>query len=55
MVDVSGKAPTFQTATATGVIEAGQEILTAVSEGNVKKGDVLGVPGGRDHGSEKNL
>jgi cyclic pyranopterin phosphate synthase len=43
MVDVSEKAPTFRTATATGVIEVGQEILEAISEGNVKKGDVLGV------------
>lgn len=43
MVDVSEKAPTFRTATATGVIKVGQEILAAISEGNVKKGDVLGV------------
>lgn len=43
MVDVSGKEPTFRTAVATGYISVGSEIMTAVTGGNVKKGDVLGV------------
>lgn len=43
MVDVSGKNPTFRTAVATGSIHVGQEIMEAVTAGNVKKGDVLGV------------
>ena len=43
MVDVSNKAPTFRTATATGYIAVGPEIMAAVTEGNIKKGDVLGV------------
>lgn len=43
MVDVSGKNPTFRTAVATGCIHVGQEIMEAVTAGNVKKGDVLGV------------
>lgn len=43
MVDVSGKEPTFRTAVATGYISVGAEIMAAVTGGNVKKGDVLGV------------
>lgn len=43
MVDVSGKNTTFRTAVATGSIRVGKEIMNAVSMGNVKKGDVLGV------------
>lgn len=43
MVDVSAKTPTFRTAIATGYISVGAEIMEAVTEGNVKKGDVLGV------------
>ena len=43
MVDVSAKTPTFHTAVATGYIAVGPEIMVAVTEGNVKKGDVLGV------------
>lgn len=43
MVDVSEKPPTLRTATATGIIRVGKEIMAAVSGGNVKKGDVLGV------------
>lgn len=43
MVDVSAKTPTFRTAVATGYIAVGPEIMVAVTEGNVKKGDVLGV------------
>lgn len=43
MVDVSAKESTLRTATATGVIRVSPEILRAVREGSVKKGDVLGV------------
>ena len=43
MVDVSKKAVTFRTALATGCICVGQEIMDAVTDGAVKKGDVLGV------------
>ena len=43
MVDVSAKTPTFRTAVATGYIAVEPEIMAAVTEGNVKKGDVLGV------------
>ena len=43
MVDVSGKSVTYRTALATGYISVGPEIMTCVTEGNVKKGDVLGV------------
>lgn len=43
MVDVSGKRVTFRTALATGYISVGPEIMEAVTTGNIKKGDVLGV------------
>ena len=43
MVDVSGKNVTYRTALATGYIAVGPEIMACVTEGNVKKGDVLGV------------
>ena len=43
MVDVSGKQVTFRTALATGYISVGPEIMEAVTTGNIKKGDVLGV------------
>lgn len=43
MVDVSGKNITTRTATAVGSIQVGKEIMDAVTEGNIKKGDVLGV------------
>ena len=43
MVDVSDKPVTHRTATATGSIQVGPEIMAAVKSGNVKKGDVLGV------------
>ncbi|MDO4339091.1 MAG: cyclic pyranopterin monophosphate synthase MoaC [Eubacteriales bacterium] len=43
MVDVSDKRVTFRTATAAGQIHVGPEIMEAVTEGNIKKGDVLGV------------
>ena len=43
MVDVSGKNVTYRTALASGYIAVGPEIMACVTEGNVKKGDVLGV------------
>ena len=43
MVDVSGKNITSRTAVAAGEIHVGKEIMAAVTGGNVKKGDVLGV------------
>lgn len=43
MVDVSGKKVTYRTALATGYIAVGPEIMSCVTEGNIKKGDVLGV------------
>lgn len=43
MVDVSGKNVTFRTAVAAGSIRVGAEIMAAVKDGNIKKGDVLGV------------
>lgn len=43
MVDVSDKEVTSRTAVAEGVIRVNDAIMKAVLEGNVKKGDVLGV------------
>lgn len=43
MVDVSGKAETHRTAVATGRIKVNQAVFDAISQGSVKKGDVLGV------------
>ncbi|MDO5338039.1 MAG: cyclic pyranopterin monophosphate synthase MoaC [Eubacteriales bacterium] len=43
MVDVSGKASTARTAVARGTIHVNDSIMKALLEGNVKKGDVLGV------------
>ena len=43
MVDVSGKEPTSRTAIAEGKICVSEEIMAAVTEHTVKKGDVLGV------------
>lgn len=43
MVDVSGKELTYRTAVAQGKILVSEEILQAVLEQKVKKGDVLGV------------
>lgn len=43
MVDVSGKASTFRTAVAKGTIKVNEAVMTAVLDGTVKKGDVLGV------------
>lgn len=43
MVDVSGKDVTVRTASAIGSIHVNQEIMDAVLQKKVKKGDVLGV------------
>ncbi len=43
MVDVTEKADTARTATATGKITVNQEVYEAIEAGTVKKGDVLGV------------
>lgn len=43
MVDVTGKGVTVRTASATGTIRVNQEIMDAVRNKSVKKGDVLGV------------
>lgn len=43
MVDVSDKAETVREATATGRITMSAETATAIRDGNVKKGDVLGA------------
>lgn len=43
MVDVSDKAVTSRTAIAQGTIRVNDAIMKALLEGNVKKGDVLGV------------
>ena len=43
VVDVSEKAPTVRTATATGCIKVSDEVMAAIREGTAAKGDVLGV------------
>lgn len=43
MVDVSGKEATSRTAVAEGCIHVSEEIMEAVTNQQVKKGDVLGV------------
>jgi cyclic pyranopterin phosphate synthase len=43
MVDVSGKNTTQRVAIAKGKIIVNQEVYATICEGNVKKGDVLGV------------
>lgn len=43
MVDVSEKNITKRTAEAAGYIQVGEAVMEAVSAGEVKKGDVLGV------------
>jgi len=43
MVDVSEKEITHRSATACGKIIVGKEIIRAITSGDVKKGDVLGV------------
>lgn len=43
MVDISGKNETERTAVATGEIRLNPDTLRTIKEGNIKKGDVLGV------------
>jgi cyclic pyranopterin phosphate synthase len=43
MVDVSAKQPTLRTAVAEAVVLLSQELLAAIREGGIAKGDVLGV------------
>ncbi|MCZ9309021.1 cyclic pyranopterin monophosphate synthase MoaC [Corynebacterium uberis] len=43
MVDVTAKAPTVRTATAVGEVACSPEVLAALREGTVPKGDVLAV------------
>ena len=43
MVDVSGKEITTRTASAEGSIRVSEEIIEAIKNGSVEKGDVLGV------------
>ena len=43
MVDISGKNETERTAVATGEIRMNPHTLRTIKEGNIKKGDVLGV------------
>lgn len=43
MVDVSPKAETARRAVATGRIQVGSEVYTAIVNGTAQKGDVLGV------------
>lgn len=43
MVDVSAKQPTMRTATASAEVRLSPELLTAIKDGTVTKGDVLGV------------
>ncbi len=43
MVDVSGKAPTLRTATASAWVRMSPETLRTVAEGRAAKGDVLAV------------
>lgn len=43
MVDISAKVPTLRTATAEAVVVMSPQTLSAIMEGEVTKGDVLGV------------
>jgi cyclic pyranopterin phosphate synthase len=43
MVDVTGKAPTVRAATADGLVRCSPEVVTALRDGTVPKGDVLAV------------
>jgi len=43
MVDVSGKKETYRVAVASGEIHVNDAVYAAIEQGNVKKGDVLGV------------
>ena len=43
MVDVTAKQPTVRSATATGVVRCSPEVVAALRDGTVPKGDVLAV------------
>ncbi len=43
MVDVSGKSPTLREARAQAVVHLGKDLLAMILDGQVVKGDVLGV------------
>src|SRR5690606_31455175 len=43
MVDVTGKAPTVRAATARGFVRCSPEVVAALRDGTVPKGDVLAV------------
>lgn len=43
MVDVTGKEPTIRAATASGLVHCSPQVLTALHEGAVPKGDVFAV------------
>jgi len=43
MVDVTGKEPTVRTATATGFVECAPQVVAALRDGTVPKGDVLAL------------
>ena len=43
MVDVSAKQPTLRTAVAEAVVQMSPDLLAAINDGTVAKGDVLGV------------
>ena len=43
MVDVTEKQPTVRTATAEGEVACSPEVMTALRDGTVPKGDVLAV------------
>lgn len=43
MVDVTDKAKTFRTATATGTVTVDKETMLLIKSGGIKKGDVLSV------------
>jgi cyclic pyranopterin phosphate synthase len=43
MVDVTGKAPTVRAATAEGFVRCSREVVAALRDGTVPKGDVLAV------------
>src|SRR5699024_4891510 len=43
MVDVTEKAPTVRSATATALVRCAEHVVTALRDGSVPKGDVLAV------------
>ena len=55
MVDVSEKAITHRIAVADGSIYMQPETLQAIIDGQIKKGDVLAVPGSRHYGCQTDI